>query len=60
MPGPNGATWCPPTRLVNTAFGFGAGFWVGPNVTLRGEGEWFTIGDYGTVGLFSVNVSYTF
>jgi len=44
----------------DTAYGLGVGFWVGPNVTLRGEGEWFEIGDYGTVALFSVNVSYTF
>ena len=44
----------------DTAYGFGVGFWVGPNVTLRGEGEWFEIGDYGTVALYSVNVSYTF
>ena len=45
---------------TDTAYGFGAGIWVGPNVTLRGEGEWFEIGDYGTVALYSVNVSYTF
>ena len=45
---------------TDTAYGIGAGFWVGPNVTLRGEGEWFKIGDYGTVGFYSVNVTYTF
>jgi len=44
----------------DTAYGFGAGFWVGPNVALRGEGEWFKIGEYGTVVLYSVNVTYTF
>jgi len=45
---------------TDTAYGFGVGFWVGPNVTLRGEGEWFKIGDYDTVALYSFNVTYTF
>ncbi len=45
---------------TDTVYGFGIGFWVGPNVTLRGEGEWFEIGDYGSVALYSVNVTYTF
>jgi OOP family OmpA-OmpF porin len=44
----------------DTAYGFGAGFWVGPNVTLRAEGEWFKIGDYATVPLYTFNVTYTF
>jgi opacity protein-like surface antigen len=45
---------------TDTAYGIGIGFWVGKNVTLRGEGEWFKIGDYQTVALYSFNVTYTF
>ena len=44
----------------DAAYGIGIGFWVGPNVTLRGEGEWFKIGDYDTVALYTINVTYTF
>lgn len=45
---------------TDTAYGIGAGFWVGPNVTLRAEAEWFKIGDYDTVPLYTFNVTYTF
>ena len=45
---------------TDTAYGIGLGIWVGKNVTLRGEGEWFTIGDFDTVALYSFNVTYTF
>ena len=45
---------------TDTAYGIGAGFWVGPNVTLRVEGEWFKIGDYETVPFYTVDVTYTF
>jgi opacity protein-like surface antigen len=45
---------------TDTAYGIGIGFWVGQNVTLRAEGEWFTIGDYETVALYSANVTFTF
>jgi OOP family OmpA-OmpF porin len=45
---------------TDTAYGFGLGWWVGANVTLRLEGEVFTIGDYDDVALYSVGVSYTF
>ena len=48
------------TSGTDTAYGFGIGFWVGENVTLRAEGEWFKIGDYSTVALYSANVTYTF
>jgi OOP family OmpA-OmpF porin len=48
------------TSGTDTAFGIGIGIWVGKNVTLRGEGEWFTIGDYSTVALYTFNVTYTF
>jgi len=44
----------------DAAYGIGIGFWVGPNVTLRGEGEWFKIGEYDTVALYTINVTYTF
>ena len=45
---------------TDTAYGIGAGFWVGPNVTLRVEAEWFKIGDYDTVPFYTFNVTYTF
>jgi len=45
---------------TDTAYGIGAGFWVGPNVTLRGEAEWFKIGDYSTVPFYSFKLTYTF
>ena len=45
---------------TDVAYGIGVGFWVGPNVTLRGEGEWFKIGDYQTVAFYTINVTYTF
>jgi opacity protein-like surface antigen len=45
---------------TDTAYGIGIGIWVGKNVTLRGEGEWFKIGDFSTVALYSFNVTYTF
>ena len=45
---------------TDTAYGIGIGFWVGQNVTLRAEGEWFKIGDYQTVAIYSANVTYTF
>ena len=48
------------TTGTDAAYGFGIGFWVGPNVTLRGDGEWFKIGDYDTVALYTINVTYTF
>jgi OOP family OmpA-OmpF porin len=45
---------------TDTAYGIGIGFWVGKNVTLRAEGEWFKIGDFDTVAVYSANVTYTF
>jgi opacity protein-like surface antigen len=45
---------------TDAAYGFGIGFWVGKNVTLRGEGEWFKIGEYDTVSVYTANVTYTF
>ena len=45
---------------TDTAFGGGLGFWVGKNVTLRAEGEWLKVGEYSTVGFYSVGVTYTF
>ena len=45
---------------TDTAYGIGAGFWVGPNVTLRGEAGWFKIGDYETVPFYTIDVTYTF
>ena len=48
------------TTGTDAAYGIGVGIWVGPNVTLRGEGEWFKIGDYDTVALYTINVTYTF
>ena len=45
---------------TDTVYGIGAGFWVGPNVTLRGEAEWFKIGDYSTVPFYSFKLTYTF
>jgi len=44
----------------DAAYGLGLGWWVGTNITLRLEGEVFTIGDYDDVTLVSVGVSYTF
>jgi len=48
------------TTGTDAAYGIGIGFWVGKNVTLRGESEWFKIGDYDTVSLYTINVTYTF
>ena len=45
---------------TDAAYGIGIGFWVGPNVALRGEGGWYKIGDYATIALYSINVTYTF
>jgi hypothetical protein len=45
---------------TDAAFGIGIGFWVGKSVRLSAEGEWFKIGDYDNVALYTVNISYTF
>ena len=45
---------------TDPAYGIGIGFWVGKDVTLSAQGEWFKIGDYENAGLYTVNISYTF
>jgi hypothetical protein len=45
---------------TDAAYGIGIGFWVGKSVRLSAEGEWFKIGDYDTIALYTVNISYTF
>jgi len=45
---------------TDPAYGIGIGFWVGKDVTLSAQGEWFKIGDYENAALYTVNISYTF
>jgi len=45
---------------TDTAYGIGIGFWVGMGFTIRGEGEWFTIGDFETVAIYTANLIFTF
>jgi hypothetical protein len=45
---------------TDSAYGIGIGFWVGPNVALHGEAGWFKIGEYDTIALYSIDVTYTF
>jgi OOP family OmpA-OmpF porin len=45
---------------TDLAYGLGIGFWVSGSVTVRVEGERFTIGDYDDVSLWSLGVAFTF
>lgn len=45
---------------TDTAYGIGAGFWVGMGFAIRGEVEWFKIGDFETVAAYTANVTFTF
>jgi hypothetical protein len=42
------------------SYGIGLGWWVGRNITLRLEGESFTIGDHDDITAYFVGISYTF